>query len=356
MEGRGRQHTTIQAALSAASTDAQDCTLILIAPNTGGAYYDINTTGDPTFTGNYVLKGVHRTWVKIMNDHGSSTSILKFTGLTSLIDLDFDLGTGNNGVIMTQNSARARHCRFEGENLASGKTALHLDHATTGKDAMLGDLHFLGDGGTNMTALLIDNYSRSFFSNLEMHECLTGIQIVGANSIQNEFDSCDIGDNTLGLDIDAGSEQHFTDISFHHNITNVDDEVGDHIWSNIKGEFPVTVEPDNFTGVDVATGAGAGAWTAAPVQIRAAAATPFRILTIDVEADANEKFRVRLTDGTTYFTDMQFEGSVAVANRETVSRPSGTEFIFNKGTVISAEAKSETGSDTAAVWIEVQEI
>jgi len=37
-------------------------------------------------------------------------------------------------------------------------------------------------------------------------------------------------------------------------------------------------------------------------------------------------------------------------------KPGGTEFIFNKGTVISAQSKSESGSNTATVWLEIQEM
>ena len=43
-------YTTLQAALTAASTDADACTQIVVGPH--AIYYDINTTGDPTWTGN----------------------------------------------------------------------------------------------------------------------------------------------------------------------------------------------------------------------------------------------------------------------------------------------------------------
>ena len=37
-------------------------------------------------------------------------------------------------------------------------------------------------------------------------------------------------------------------------------------------------------------------------------------------------------------------------------RGDGTEFIFNKGTRISASAKDVTGGDNEKVWLEIQEI
>jgi len=77
-----------------------------------------------------------------------------------------------------------------------------------------------------------------------------------------------------------------------------------------------------------------------------------------VEADAAEKFRIRFSkdSGSTCFADIQFEGDVNVARQEVIQMPAGTEEIFNKGSRISGSAKSESGSNTATVWLQVQEI
>ena len=101
-------YTTIQAALDAASTDGDDCTLILISPH--ATTYDIYTTGNPTWSANVILKGSHRNWVKIINSHEFATSVLKFTGKASLIDVTIDCGAGaNDGVIFSgANSEGAR--------------------------------------------------------------------------------------------------------------------------------------------------------------------------------------------------------------------------------------------------------
>jgi len=353
----GTAYTTIQGALAAASTDVNECTLILVGINTGSNYYDIDMTGNPTFTGNYIVQGSHRTWTKIKNNHAGATSLLKFTGYTSLIDLNFNLGTGNNGVSIRKGAARVSHCQFVGEDLTSAKTALSLNHASLAKHAKVTDCNFRGKNGTLMTALLLDKYCCSNFTGLRMHDCLKGIQITGATSDENAFNDIDIGECAIALDLDEGNEQHFNGIIFHHNTVNIDDEVGDHIFTNIHGEFPISTEPDNFTGVDVDTGDGANVWTAAPVQVRGAASVPFRITGVHVEADASEKFRIKLTDGTTTFMDIQIEGENLAHKRTGVSAPSGTEFIFNQGAVISAYSKSESaGVDTATVWLELQEI
>ena len=53
-----KAYRTIQAALNAASTNTNDCTLILIPPHS--TFYDINMAGDPTWGANVILMGTHR--------------------------------------------------------------------------------------------------------------------------------------------------------------------------------------------------------------------------------------------------------------------------------------------------------
>ena len=345
-------YTTIQAALNAASTNADDCTLIMICPHVTN--YDINMTGDPTWTGNYILAGSARSWSKIKNTHASATSVIKFTGKAILSKLDIDLGTGNNGVIMTHGGSRVLDCQFVGEDLAGAKTALHFDGASTIKHCRIERCHFFGHI-THMTGILIDNCTQSIFNNCRIHNCKTGIQIVGVDSDINQFDKIDIGDCALGLDIDAGNEQHFDNLIFHHNTTNIDDEVGDHIWQDICGHFNVTIEPDDLTGVQVDTHANANTW-GADTEVRAAITStkPFRIVGVTLEPSVSEWFRIRFSadSGSTFYDDILFDAN----KHEGSVFPSGTEFIFNKGTRISASAQSLSGGDNTKVWIEVQAI
>ncbi len=351
-------YTTIQAALDAASTDGGDCTLILISPHT--TYYDTDTTGDPTWAANVILHGTHRSWSTIRNTHASATSILKLTGKAAVINVDLNLGSGSSdGLILTQGGFRVYRCQFVGEDLTGAATALDVVGASILKHGKIVDCHFWGEGTTHMTGIKMDNVVSSLVEDARIHKCKTGIQVVDTGSDDNTFRTIDIGESGIGFDLDAGNAQHFKDIVFHGNTTNFDDEVGDHNYSDVRGAFPVTTVPDDFTGVNVATGDGGDTWTAADVTVRAAAAKPFRILGVHVEADASEKFRVRLTadGGSIYFSDFQIEGEANVNKRESLSLPSGTEFIFNKGAVIEASSKSESaGVDNAIVWLEIQEI
>jgi len=166
---------TIQDALDAASTDANECTLIVVGINTGADFYDIDTAGDPTFTGNYVIKGTHRTWQKIKNTNDAATSILKFTKYVSLIDLNFNLGDNNpNGIIITKGASRINRCQFVGEDLTGPATAVHYDGAAVLKHHKMTDCDFRGNA-THMKGILIDKSSRSIYKDIRMHDCLTGI-------------------------------------------------------------------------------------------------------------------------------------------------------------------------------------
>lgn len=351
----GGAFTTIQAALDSASTDADECTLIMISPHTTN--YDINTTGDPTWTGNYILQGTFRNWAKVKNTHASATSIMKFTGKVGLINLNFNLGTGNNGLILTHGGSRVKGCQFVGEDLTSIKTCLHLDHATTGKHVKVEDIDVLGNI-TYCRGILVDNFSHSEFYDIRIHECLEGIQIVGATSDSNDFENIHIGDcshaNGIAINIDAGNGQHFTNLLLHNNTKNVDDEVKDHYWKDIQGSFPVEIIPNDLDGGTVTTGAAATYGNPLTLIATDVVDAPFMIVGATFEPSTNEWYQVRFSGdaGSTYhdiimFDDTKREGSVF---------PYGTEFIFNAGTELFCEARDESGGDDCQVWIEIQKI
>ena len=350
--------TTIQAALDAASTDADECTQIVVGPHT--TYYDINTTGDPTWAGNYVIIGSHRIWAAVRNEHDTATSVFKFTGKVSIRDLAIFTADAVDGVIFTGNGWRVRRCGFNSSGTDAANTSVYIDgSAALTRGGIMEDVQFIGHV-THTKAIHINTSTVNEFHNVTLHTCLTGIHIEGATSDYNLFKDCDIGDCALAVDIDAGNEQHFINLRLHNNTNNVDDEVGDSTWYNTDGQFAISTEPDDFTGVAVNTGDGADTWTAADVEVRAAATStkPFRIVGMNLEAGTGEKYRIRLTaDGTNYFDDFQFEGVAAGINTQSFTFPGGTEFIFNKGTQIKASSKSESGGvDNLNVWLKIQEI
>ncbi len=348
---------TIQAALNAAGTLRSDMTLIELAPLTGGTHYDINLPGDPTWSANVIIKGSHRDWTQVCNTHASSSSVLKLTGFTGVEDFTVCQGSTNHGIILTADGFRVEHMQFVSGSLGTLATSLWLDgtatkHGKTRFNDYFGHL-------TYSTAIKVDDVKTSNFEWDRIHNCLKGIHQLGANSDQNIYNREDIGDCALGIDIDGGTEPHFYDVIVHHNTINVDDEVGDGVWGNIFGQFPITTEPDDFTGVLVSTGDGADTWTGSLPVIRAATDKLFRVTSVNLEATSAEKFRIRLTatEGSAYFTDLQFEGAANEQLAKSVGYSPGSDYIFNKGTVIQGQTKSESaGVDNCLVWLQIQEI
>ena len=349
-------YNTIQGALDAASTDVNDCTLIMIGVNTGTNYYDINTTGDPTYTGNYILKGTHRTWAKIKNTHASATSLFKFTGYVSMMNLNFNLGTSNNGVQMVKSAARVSYCQFVGEDLTSAKTALELGDggATTARWGKIDDCYFLGEGLTHMTALKLNNTKYTFILNYEVAACKIGLHIVHADTDVNVVNGAGIDVCATGIQIDAGNAQYFQNIRFDGNTTNITDSVGDSLWCNMCGTFPIALT-NGLTGQQVDTHANAATYGADTELRSAVAATkPFKIVGYYVDPNAAEKFKVRFSgdSGSSFFSELLTETTM----NQAASAAKGTDYIFNKGTRISASAQCETGGKNIKVWLEIQEI
>lgn len=343
-------YPTIQDALDVASIDEGDCTLILVSPHTTN--YDVNRAGDPTWSCNVIIMGTHRNWAKVKNTHALATSIMKLTGKASTINVNFNLGISGNGLIMTHGGFRVYRCQFVGEDLTGAGIALWLDGSPSKHGKVIG-CEYLG-ALAHMTAIKVDQIARSQFQELRIHDCAVGIQTVGVGADQNLFRTVDIGECGIGLDLDEGNNQHFDDIEFHGNTVNVDDEVGDHIWHGIHGQFPMAVVPDDLTGIQVDC-AGAGAW-GADTEIRAAAlaARPFRVVAVNLDPSVAERYGVRFSadSGVSWYDTHHCE----IAKREGVEAPSGTEFIFNAGTRISASARSVSGGNNVKVWIEIQEI
>jgi len=346
-----KAYTTMQAALDAASTDGDDLTLIMDSPHTTN--YDIDTPGNPTWAANVILAGSYRNWAKIKNTHASAASIMKLTGKSAAINLNFNLGTGGgNGLIMTHGGFRVLRCMFIGEDLTNPATALHVDGNTAQHGEIIG-CNFKGEP-SNMRGLLLDNASCTLVQDCRLGFCTTAIQIINTASDYNKFFEIDVCSSAIGIDLDAGNNQQFDHIHFMGNTTNVDDEVGDSTWLNIFGSFPIAIEPNNLVGVQV--NAGAANTYGGDTQIRAAVTStvPFRIVGVHLEPSAGEWYQLRFSAdaGTTFYDILQFDAT----KREGIAAPSGTEFIFNVGTRISASVKSESGGNNTKVWLEIQEI
>lgn len=350
-----KAYTTIQSALNACSTDADAHTVIYLSPI--ATFYDIDTAGDPTWSCNVSIIGSHRRWSPIRNTHASATSIMNFSGKISLENMAISQTDCVDGIVITSSAFRIRRCGFNSSTCSSAVTSIKIDG--TSADIMGGiieDVKVIGDD-TYSTGIELINCNTNDFLHLHLHGCLEGINISGANSTNNIFENLDIGLCATGIKVVAGTGEHFYSVDFHGNTLNIDDPMDSNVWRDINGEFPIITEPDNFSGVAVNTGDGANVWTASPVEVRASATStkPFSIVGINLDAGTNEKYRIRLSadNGVTWFDDIQVED----ARNTTLAFPSGTAFIFNAGTQITAQSKSESGGvDTLDIWLKVQEI
>jgi len=347
-------YTTIQDALDAASTDVNDATLIMIAPTS--SYYNINTAGDPTWAANVELRGTHRIWAPIRNIQSSATSILKFTGKASIKDLAIFQSSGaQNGVIFKASGWRVRQCGFNSETVTGSSTSICIDGSSAQtRGGIMEDVQFQPNVGLSR-CLHVDNSKVNEFRDIHIDGALTGIHITGASD-ENAFHGVDIGDSVLGIDIDSGQTQHFVGMNFHDNTRNIDDEVGNHTYNNIKGSSPVYIYPDDFTGINAPSHANANEWgVLTQVVSLNAIDNPFRIVGVIFAPAVSQWSRVRITadSATTFSNEYMFDASRKAGN----SAPAGTDFIYNANTKIEAQTKVVgTGPDAIPLWFKIQGI
>ncbi len=340
-------YQTPAAAFDACSADANALTLVLMAPGT----YDINQTGQPTWTQNIVVQGSHRDFVIFTNTHASASCVLRLEGLSVVQDVTITPVAGDNGLLLWANGAQANRLRIDGTGHTGPGVCLWLN----GDDGKATDIDILGNVAQTIGLNVLG--ARSHYEDIHIDDCATGIWVHNAGADGNLFDNIFIHGCALGLDIDSGNDQHFKDIDFQDNTRNVDDEIGDSQWIAIHGRFDIEIFPDNFTGIAVACG-GAGNTYGADTEVLSAVSrdNPFRLVGVTFAPDASpaEWYMVRFSDdsGASFYDVMMFKGD----KREGIAAPSGTEHIFNAGTRISCSAKSESGGNNVNVWPEIQEI
>jgi len=262
--------------------------------------------------------------------------------------------SATNGIIFTNGGFRVDDCMFIGEDLTSPATAIHADGATYIKHGKIRNCDIKGEAtSTNMTGILLDNAECADIVDTRIGFCTSGLQQVGANSNLNRFKDSEFCSCAIAANLDAGTALSFENVLFYQNTLNVDDEIGDHIFSGIKGEFPIVTYPADLTGVSI--NAGNGAW-GLDTEIRAAvtATKPFKVISYTLQPSADENTLVRFSadSGSTFFADTIF------ASKKNKATGSGdaTDFIFNAGTRISASAWSPGAGRTIDVWLEIQEI
>lgn len=279
---------------------------------------------------------------------------MNFTGNIALLNLRIHLGARNNGVKATHKGTQVHSCQFIGEDLITPATALEIgDGISTCGWPHLKENYFLGEGPTHMTALKLRKTTAAFITGFEVAKCKVGLHFSGAGTDLNVLNGAGIDVCGTGIQIDAGNNQYFQNLRLNGNMANVVDAVGNSIWHNIQGEFPLTTEPENPTGVVIP--AGDGAW-GADTELRSAAAatTPFKVLTYNLQTSADENTLIRFSadSGVTFFATDIF----AAKKNKATGGGDATDFIFNAGTRISASVWAPAAGREVNVWLEIQKI
>jgi len=318
--------------------------------------WDMNLTGTPTYNANLAIYGVDsRNQAVILNSHATATGVLQFTGWCSINNLTIDCGVGNIGINLNGvvDGCRLRKLNFDCEALTGAADAILLDGGNGYTKIM--DVIIIGEA-TNTTGIRLNDASRNIIQNIQILTALVGIHLDNAADDDNIIEDVHVHTCTTGLLIDAGAtDNHFDHIHFLNNTTRIDDNGTTTLFTNIFFSGAVSIiSPDDVAGVLVVGGAGANTWSAAAVQIRAASATPFRIIGVRYECAVAERTGIRLfSDGGTVpiFQDLVETGAAIVSKLE----PSQPEPIWvNQGLAIHARVKSEAGGNNCLIWLLIQ--
>ena len=286
----------------------------------GSGIWDMNLTGVPIYTKAIAIYGIDsRNQALILNSHATATGVLKFTGWCSLNNITIDCGLGEIGIEIEGTGAigsRLRKLHFDCEALTGAADAILIDGGAS--YVKLWDIHIDGEV-VNTTAIRLNNANHCQIQEIKTHNILVGIHLDNALDDNNVIENIHLNTCITGLLIDAGAaNNHFEHIFFHNNTTRIDDNGTTTRFTNIHlGVATTIIAPDDVAGVSITGAAGANNWTAVAVQIRAASATPFRIVGVRFECAVAERTGIRLySDGGTnpIFQDL-IETGVAIAGK-----------------------------------------
>jgi hypothetical protein len=319
----------------------------------GEGIWDMNLTGVPIYTASIALYGINSGDVEIINNHATATGVLQFTGWCSINDVQIGCGTGEIGI--TLNGINAYGCRlnnivFDCTLLAGAADAIQL---TGGASYCIIDNIIIVGEVTNTTGIRLDTANHNIIQNVKVMTALVGIHLDNATDDSNIFKDFYLHTCTTGILVDAGAaDNHFNTILFYGNTTRINDNGTTNLFNNILlSTNIVSVSPDDLTGILIVGGVGANVYSAAAVQIRAASATPFKIIGIGYECAVAEKTGIRLYSdgGTNTILDITVETEAGLYKSELLD-----PIFVNQGLAIHGRVKSEAGGNNCIIWLLIQ--
>jgi len=346
-------------AMGMASSSSTAMTLIVCAPST----YDINQAGDPTVAKNLHIRGVggdQGVGVQIENNHASATSVLKFTKKISIYNLGINLGTSNNGLIISGSDAiqgRLENVDIVMSGLTSQKVGVTYENCSFHSNYKV---YFIGNT-THAIGLKFDNLQYYIDFDCLYLDCLIGITSTHADNDYMVFTNPFIHGCVTGVSLTGqGCDGFILDQpSFVHNITNFTAHADDHyhiMTPRFDYEF-VFIYPTTASGSVEITGAGAdtyGSWTEViPVST---ITKPFRIIGIGLggTSDSNAVYLLQIGYGAsnTIIATVPIQGGV-----KGTAVPDLNSGIIPENTAVSARIQtSNGGNDTLNLFIQYTEV
>jgi hypothetical protein len=341
-------YSTITAAITAASADLDDKTIIFVGLGT----FDVNVATQLNIIKNVHIVGSGREGTIFRNSHANADYVFNVTQNFKMEECEIFFNQSCGGInIHNTSKINLENINFNTEvNHTGNPEALRINGAFHGEYK---DIHFDGIN-TASTAINISGASHNEFTNIMIFEYnFTAIQICN-NSEDNIFENIHILSSLVGINIDSGIGQHFHTVGINNCTVNVDDEVGNSYWHGITAEtMLVAVVPDDLTGVDVNGGVGANVYGADVLVSDASASDrPYYVIAILFEPDVGERYGLRIWDtfAATYIYETVMEAKFAdQIDRHTIEFPR----IFNAHNQLYISIKSESGGDDMDIWLEI---
>lgn len=220
----------LEDALDEASTDANNYTLILVAPG----IYDFNRSS-PIWNCNVKIVGIAlKSDVRIINTHSSTEFVAKFTRDIHMKTLHIYSGTQGNGIIVDQGSAYFENIMILSTGATQVSTVLTLNRT---KYIYTDDVVL--DGVSNLsTSLKLVNTNKSRMIGLRIYNSIVGINISDSICNLNFFENINLKYCGTAVYIyENAYHNSFHQISFFGNIVNINDNGNFSVWEFESLEF-----------------------------------------------------------------------------------------------------------------------
>ena len=328
----------------------------------GVGIFDVNITGNPTYSTNITIKGSGFGKTTILNNHATATSILRFTGHSGLKDLMVYTGaSGSKSGIIVSNTGISAY-GFVMENViiigysAEGAMDCLLIEGGAGQ-GLYKNVRIIGDI-TNSIGLHMNSSDENQFEHVIVFDCDIGIYLEDDNDDDNHFHDIYLDGNAVGVQIDSGDGNCFDWVHFGNNVVNITDNGNATKWCNICLVLEVTLlMPETasagttITSKDVADTYGDNY---SEIDDGSGFTKPFKIIGafLGNPSDNTATYIVKIATGEAAAED-DIARMMLQADKFTAGLPVKVESgVIPAGTRISANCQSENAvADTIEIWL-----